>query len=321
MPININPRLFRVFVTAAEEQHFGRAAARMYLAQQALSRDIAQLERLLGYALFTRSTRRVVLTGDGERLLPRARRLLALHDEIAAGSPGRPFLADLNSPGMLTERFLAAVRAAAPELEFIARFYGGLTAAAADLVTCRLDVSFGRFAGLGPPVRRALVHHPVRLQPLALIVLDGHPLAGLPEIPMALVRGVEVSACAEDPRTPEWSDMAARLFAEFGVLPAPGWTAPAGTDEMAHHMRRHPHPVLSTVDGPHIPGTVLRPLVAPVPLHLLGLVHHPALDHPGLEAIRGVTEELARAGGWLLRPPGTWLPAEDEALLPLSSAG
>src|SRR5215213_4126352 len=87
-------RLLRHFVAVAEELHFTRAAARLYLAQQALSRDIARLERQLGLRLFARTTRRVALTPDGERLLARARELLALHDqtlqELHGPDDGRP---------------------------------------------------------------------------------------------------------------------------------------------------------------------------------------------------------------------------------------
>ncbi|CAM5666761.1 HTH-type transcriptional regulator PgrR [Streptomyces glaucescens] len=69
----IEPRLLRAFVTVAEELHFTRAAARLYVAQQALSRDVRRLERELGAELFVRTTRQVTLTGDGRRLLPYAR--------------------------------------------------------------------------------------------------------------------------------------------------------------------------------------------------------------------------------------------------------
>src|SRR5687767_11193742 len=74
-------RALRYFVAAAEELHFTRAAARLFVAQQVLSREVQKLERQLGVALFVRSTRRVALTADGERLLAHARQLLALHDQ------------------------------------------------------------------------------------------------------------------------------------------------------------------------------------------------------------------------------------------------
>ncbi|WP_305784058.1 LysR family transcriptional regulator [Symbioplanes lichenis] len=71
------------FTVLAQELHFGRAAARLHLAQPALSQQIRQLEKELGSTLFLRSTRRVELTEAGELLLGRARAVLALLDRAA----------------------------------------------------------------------------------------------------------------------------------------------------------------------------------------------------------------------------------------------
>jgi monoterpene epsilon-lactone hydrolase len=83
-PDGVEIRHLRAFVAVAEELNFGRAAARLYVSQPALSRQIRALERLLGCELLRRSTHRVELTVAGNALLERALRLLADLDEAIA---------------------------------------------------------------------------------------------------------------------------------------------------------------------------------------------------------------------------------------------
>src|SRR5215470_7113676 len=70
-------RHLRYFIVVAEELHFGRAAARLYITQPGLSQAIARLERLLEVRLLSRTRNNVELTEAGAELLYRGRRLLA----------------------------------------------------------------------------------------------------------------------------------------------------------------------------------------------------------------------------------------------------
>jgi len=67
----------RAFLAVAQSLSFAQAGERLYLSQSALSLTIKGLEEGLGGRLFSRTTRNVTLTPEGEALLPLARRLLA----------------------------------------------------------------------------------------------------------------------------------------------------------------------------------------------------------------------------------------------------
>ena len=70
-------RHLRYFVAAAEELNFTRAAARLHIAQPALSVQIRKLETEIGVLLLSREGRNVKLTEAGQVFLDQAREILS----------------------------------------------------------------------------------------------------------------------------------------------------------------------------------------------------------------------------------------------------
>src|SRR5213592_4351805 len=88
-------RHLRYFVAVGEDQHYGRAAQRLRVAQPALSRQIQNLEEEIGFKLFDRLARGVKISAAGKLFLEDARRILQQVDEatkrarrVASGQSG-----------------------------------------------------------------------------------------------------------------------------------------------------------------------------------------------------------------------------------------
>jgi DNA-binding transcriptional LysR family regulator len=93
-PVDVDLRLVRYFVAVADQQHFGRAATALRVAQPSLSRQIRRLEQQLGARLLDRTPQGTRLTEAGEVFLPAAKALLrsaarAAAQTRAAAQPSR----------------------------------------------------------------------------------------------------------------------------------------------------------------------------------------------------------------------------------------
>ncbi|RQN36031.1 LysR family transcriptional regulator [Paraburkholderia tropica] len=188
-------RQLRYFVAVAEEQHFGRAAARLSMTQPPLSQAIRALEEALGVELFARTRRSVELTAVGADLLPEVRRILASADAL------RPLAQSLarGEAGVLALAFVSTADYGL--LPLLLRDFGAryprvrlqLAEATSDvqvdeLVAGRIDA--GLVVAPVPPRHAAqLAYLPVAREPLVI---------AMPAALSAQLGGAEAEADADD---------------------------------------------------------------------------------------------------------------------------
>ncbi|WP_320671539.1 LysR substrate-binding domain-containing protein [Patulibacter defluvii] len=219
--MDLSTRQLRSFVVLAEELHFTRAAARLYVAQQALSRQIRDLESRLGVKLLDRTTRRVALTPAGEAFLEAARDALATLDAgvTRAGRIGRGEIGTLKlgfQPGAaleLTAPILDGFRARHPDVAVELREFLW-DDPSAGVVSGWADVSLTRppFAGDG------VAFLPLVREPVVAAMNRGHRLAGRSRIRIAdlLEEPMVVGRSADAVWTAHWT-----LADHRGGRPAP----------------------------------------------------------------------------------------------------
>ncbi len=179
--MNITMRQAEFFVAVAATGHFGRAAEGLFVSQPVVSQEIRRLERNLGFALFDRSTRSVVLTSAGESLLPLARALLEAGESFAevAGK-----LAEPASAGIRLAATPSAMNALVPDILRVAEeTMPGVaveelaveTGEVGDaLASGRADVGLGRYLAAPSRFRTEII----RWEQVFVALSSDHPLAG-----------------------------------------------------------------------------------------------------------------------------------------------
>jgi len=178
----------RYFVTVAEEGQMTRAAAKLHIAQPALSQAIAQLESELGIQLLERHARGVTLTPAGEVFLPKARRAVAAAADaaltaqsLARGAEGKIEFGFLGAPPSLhtPELFTALAEAHANitldyrELQFPSSAPGSWLA--------EVDVALSHLPPPDPAVWGCLLRPERRV----VVAPRNHPLAERGEVNVA----------------------------------------------------------------------------------------------------------------------------------------
>jgi DNA-binding transcriptional LysR family regulator len=290
----------RYFLVLAQELNFTRAAARIGIAQPALSARMRRLEAELGTSLLVRTTRSVVLTAAGAALAEAAPPALAALDRawetarstgtgelgtlrigysLSTGAETAPALVDRlirNSPGL----DVGAVPMATPEI----------SPAVAD---GRIDAGITRGEQPGRGVRRVLL----RRSRVGVQLAQHHPLAEQPEIEIA-------DAAAYPLRLPDRTanpvihDQLSALFRD--ARPTPRFHTSAVSFDM---FQRDLRDGLTLAPAGEAAVTVLpagltwRPLqgAPPLTIHLV----LPRVQSPLHRRIRTVAKALAHELHWL----------------------
>jgi DNA-binding transcriptional LysR family regulator len=178
--MDVSVRKLRYFLVVAEERNFTRAAARLFISQQSLSRQIRDLELEIGATLLLRTTRSVQLTPAGESFSEQIRVALdaldaavAVARERSAGTGGCLRIGfGLGAALELTPYILDAFAREYPNVEIEMREFP-LPDQSAGLSERWADVAFVR-----PPLaNRDIVTHTLFVEPRVLTVSVRHELA------------------------------------------------------------------------------------------------------------------------------------------------
>jgi DNA-binding transcriptional LysR family regulator len=238
-------RDLKAFVAVAEELHFSRAAARLYVQPSTLSEQIRRLEFELATPLFMRTTRRVELTEAGSVLVDKSRTILGMTESaaesvaaLAAGVRGTLRIGMTPPVGpALMPHILMEVARQAPGLDLTTSRYwlpdlgAALAVGEVDIaITCdRVEDEANRFetVGLGG-------------EPLLVGLREDHPWAGRDAIDLPALAEMTLGI---HPRRllPAWHAAQLAALAEAGIDPpkaeladtdlaAAGWTDQARID-------------------------------------------------------------------------------------------
>ena len=172
-------RELEYLVAVSDHGHFGRAAEACHVSQPSLSAGVRKVEDLLGFRVFERTSRTVLLTRRGAVAVDRARQVLAaaghfLASEPTGGDPlsGRLMLGAIATIGPYFFRhILGPLRREHPDLDLIIE--EGLTSHLID----RLREGALDAVVLSPPVAdEGLVIEPIYRERFQLAEADAAPM-------------------------------------------------------------------------------------------------------------------------------------------------
>jgi len=288
-------RHLRYFVAVAEELHFGRAAQRLLMAQQPLSRQIRDLEAEIGVDLFHRTKRTIRLTEAGQVFLTEARKTLQQAEQaiILAQQTGRgeigKFAVGFTGPALNTvlPKVVRRFKEKHPQIE---------------LTLERLQTNEQVEALRSQQIQAGLLHPPIADDSLSLNVIHREGLvAVLPDSHrLARSKHISISKLAHEPFIfyprhigPVLYDRILSLCQQAGFSPkivqevAPqqtilGLVAAEVGISLLHASAASVAPV----------GVVLRPIVEPTPELELAVAWNSETTNPVLPAFLAIVRDV-----------------------------
>lgn len=213
-------RQLRCFIAVSQDLHFGKAARKIGILPASLGREIRLLEESLGVRLLERTTRNVMLTDDGVRLVDDAQALLKQVSEIEDRYRGRPQperteirIGAIDSAAAgLVPQLLHALKASHPNLSI--RLLEDKTVRLLPKVNSgRLDLALVRPSEL---IDRRFKILPLFNETVVVAVSERHRLAGRESIQMLELED-EPLIVPDRKSRPHSHDLTIKLFTDAGL--------------------------------------------------------------------------------------------------------
>lgn len=214
-------RHLKYFLAVAEELHFGRAAARLYIAQPPLSQQIKQLENEIGVRLFNRTKRTVELTEAGKvfqreayAVLERLDKGIVKAQQAARGEAGWlsiGFVSSINYE--ILPNVLREFRRQCPDVEiFLQEMHN--PEQNQSLLEKRIHIGFARL----PSESDSLISKVVAREPLIVALPASHKLAASKDLKLQDLTDEPFIIFSQSRPSPFY-EFVVRLCAESGFQP------------------------------------------------------------------------------------------------------
>jgi len=294
-------RQMRYVVAVAEARSFTRAAARMHIAQQALSQQVRAVEDQIGVELFARTSRGVVVTAPGAVFVQEAKRVINAAERAVA----RTHAASRGEAGVVRLVYtLTTVYETFPAIvERLAESCPGLRVQdrevfGADVEPLLLDggqdLAFCPRTALPAELRR----QEVRREPFVAALASGHRLAERASITVSDLAGDLLEVWPRE-MAPGFYDAVLGACRDAGFEPRVDEHASGSTVWGNIAAGRGGGLVVRSLALQQPRGIVLVPIESPPPQLTIDAVWHAGHEIPAVERVLEAAAEVGAERNWL----------------------